>query len=169
LIPKEELFRANKGQARLTESILAVGLILIIFTTSIYLMSPPKVWTIYEKGDLDRVGYNILNYLLEVGTIDNLGKLQNSTDIESQLRFLLETYLPPMTFFNFTIYNLENDSSVSTISMKIWLKVNNTKWDAFEASAEVSSTSVLYTSKDGKMYFLILMLARSGESIEKEG
>ncbi|MEM2961171.1 MAG: hypothetical protein QXU67_06160, partial [Candidatus Bathyarchaeia archaeon] len=98
---KKGYLGANKGQARLTESILAVGLILLIFTTSIYLMSASKVWTIYEKGDLDKLGYNILSYLLEARAIDNLEK----SSANAQLKYLLERYLPPMTFFNLTIYN----------------------------------------------------------------
>jgi hypothetical protein len=166
LIPKDGLLRAKKGQARLTESILAVGLILILFTTSIYLMSSSKVWTIYEKGDLDKLGYNLLSYLLETRVIDNLGA--SPAESAEQLKFLVERNLPPMTFFNLTIYKCISGSDGSNIVLVPWLKINNTDWEAFEASVEVSSTSVLYTSVKGSIYFIVLMLARSEEAIKRE-
>lgn len=166
--PKKGVFRARSGQARLTESILAVGLILIIFSVSIYLMSASKVWTIYEKGDLDKLGYNLLSYLLEARAIDNLEPL--STQAEEEIRFLVERHLPPMTFFNLTIYNCTINVEYSTeVHMDPLLKVNNSVSEAFEKSVEVSSTSALYTSRKGSVYFIILTLSRSGEAIKKEG
>lgn len=160
MILKGRVFRAKKAQARLTESLLAVGLILITFTTSIYIMSSSRLWTIYEKADLDRLGYNLLSYLLEAGVIDNL----NDPGAKEELKFFVERNLPPMTFYNLTVYRCKNGSN-GAIDMEVWLSISNVpeqySSDAFKASVEVSSSSALYTSKKSNIHFLILVLARS--------
>ncbi|MEM2960599.1 MAG: hypothetical protein QXU67_03235, partial [Candidatus Bathyarchaeia archaeon] len=121
---------------------------------SIYFMSASKIWTIYEKGDLDKVGYNLLSYLLEARVIDNIGE---SSDPKAQLQFIVQKYLPPMTFFKLTIFKGSPTES--------WLTICNANEEAFEASVEVSSISVPYTSKVGEIYLINLILARSEESI----
>lgn len=163
---------ARKGQSRLIEAILAAVIIFVVFSVAVYLVTSAKLWTVYERGDLDRAGYNLLHTMAESRVIDQVVEGQNTT---TPLFTVVHRFLPPMTYFNLTIYNITaaqgdpNDPANVTMKMDP-IKAqggatisNADSADSFTRSSEVSSTTFIYTSRRGSIYYIVLVLARGGE------
>jgi hypothetical protein len=149
--------RANSGFARILETIVAATIIFIVFTASSFFINSSQIKAVQERTDLDRLGYNVLSRLTESGTIE--ATIENMPPLNVQLKAYLQHSLPSSIFFNLTIMNWppNQDGWVNLLSL------SNSDSSSFSNSLEVSSTPMIYTSKSGNIYYLILVLANAGE------
>jgi len=88
----------NGGQMRVVESMIACVILIIGLSTTAYFSS---IFTTEEGGGLDEIGQNIFHVLDKTDLIKQI--IQNEGDWESKLKTLLETLLPPDTFYNLTM------------------------------------------------------------------
>ncbi|MEM3046869.1 MAG: hypothetical protein QW057_07290 [Candidatus Bathyarchaeia archaeon] len=155
---------ARRGQSRLIEAILAALIIFVVFSVAVYLVTSAKLWTVHERGDLDRAGYNLLHTLAESRVIEQTVD-DPSVNSTAPLYMVVQRFLPPMTYFNLTVYKLQVDDDGVTINRTIVDKPisNADSADSFTRSSDVSSTTFIYTSRRGNIYYIVLMLARGGE------
>lgn len=144
--------RSRRGQSRILEAVIAAVVILIAFSVATFMIQANDVKVLQEAGDLNRLGYNVLNTIVESGIIDTPQK-------NIIIATTLQANLPSAIYYNFTVYNCTNTSN-GIIQLKLEMNVNNTS--SFANSNEVSSTSAMYTNGNGVIRQLILMLARAG-------
>ncbi|MEM3666946.1 MAG: hypothetical protein QW222_07705 [Candidatus Bathyarchaeia archaeon] len=152
-----------RGQSRILEAVIAAVIIFIVFSVSIFLVQTSNVKVSQEKADLDRLGYNVLHEIVESGSIE--ATLEEDVLGGEYLKTLIHRSLPSSIYFNLTIYNCTgsiygkwyygNPASFSNAPAKI-----------FANSIETSSTSLIYTSKRGNIYYLVLTLTKAWGSEE---
>ena len=113
---------------------------------------------IQERGDLDRLGYNVLSSVIESGTIELT--IEREELYELELKTFIQRLLPASTLYNFSIYNYTLSENWTEKEEVITLTNMNdeTSMDFYE----VSSTSTILTSRKGNIYAMILALARAG-------
>jgi hypothetical protein len=161
VMPFNTFSKARRGQSRILEAVIAAVVIFVVFSVSIYLLQP-SVQVLNEKSDLDRLGYNVLHTLVESETIEKTLEL-DSLSAAPYLKTVIQRSLPSAIYFNLTIFNCTETVISPAIELKLLsLDINNTSADSFTKSIEVSSTNIIYTSKQGNIYYLVLMLARPG-------
>jgi hypothetical protein len=155
--------RAKSGQARILETVVAATIILIVFTASSFFISSSKITAVQERSDLDRLGYNVLSRLTESGTIE--ATIENTPPLDVQLKAFVQNSLPSSMLFNLTISKfIQSSSSGEWVTVQNPpITVSNTDGSSFSGSIEVSSTPMIYTSKNGYIYYLVLILANAGE------
>jgi hypothetical protein len=161
-MPFTKLAKSRSGQSRILEAVIAAVIIFIVFSVSLYLIRASDVKVRQEKADLDRLGYNVLHTLVESGTIDQT--LEDSPQPwigQAYLKSSIQNALPASMYFNLTIYNCTGSLTGP------WFEpdtshVTNAPDGAFAQAMEVSSTSLTYTSKNGNIYYLVLVLTRAG-------
>jgi hypothetical protein len=151
------LQEAKKGQSRILEAVIAAVILFIVFSATTFLIRSSEVGVIQERGDLDRLGYNVLHGMVESGTIE--ATLEKGLD-NAYLKTVVQKSLPSSIYFNLTVFKYKD-----LFSFELVLSVSNAATDSFLKSMEVSSTTVLYTSKSGEIYYLVLALARAGEGV----
>lgn len=152
-----------RGQARILEAIVAALIIFIVFTGSSLLVNRLDTTSTQERTDLDRLGYDVLNKLTESRTIE--ATIENSAidNLTKQidLKNFIRSAIPSSVLFclNITQY-IEDETWVSqTLVLPETILVSNAEPASFANSLTVSSTPTLYTSRSGKIYNLILILA----------
>jgi hypothetical protein len=154
--------RANLGNTRIVETVVAAAIIMIVFAASTFFITSPQINAVQEKTDLDKLGYNVLNRLAESGTIEaTIENVQAPRDAIIPLRAYLHNSLPISIFFNFTVMNWSPEQ-------KNWVNLLPPidSGGSFSTSLEISSTPIIYTSKTGNIYYLILVLANAGEGTQ---
>ncbi|MEM2587766.1 MAG: hypothetical protein QXV23_05645 [Candidatus Bathyarchaeia archaeon] len=147
------------GQMRIIEAVIAATLMFIVFTAAFFMLFSSEKFFRQEAIDLNRLAYNVLHRLAESGVIETAIDKSQSAMLASALQSLL----PQNVYFNLTIY--ERDGSGQG-----WIPVNldgkpyvsNASGGVFERLSEVASASITYTSKNGKIYYLSLVLTRAG-------
>ena len=88
----------NRGQMRVVEAMIACVILIIGISTTAYFSN---VFATEEGGDLEEAGQNALHVLDNGDLIKKI--IQNEDNWESKLKSLLETLLPPDTFYNLTL------------------------------------------------------------------
>jgi len=146
--------KINRGQIRIFEAVVATTVIFVVFSVSMLLIYPPRLWLIYEKEYLDRLGYNILHNLAETGAIEIV--LNRGVH---HLEMAMDKIMPPLTYYNLTVF-VFNAAEGKT---QRFASISNTTPEVFRQIPEVSSTIMVYTSKTGETYYLVLVLAKGGE------
>jgi len=149
------LLRARKGQSRILEAAIAAVIIFIVFSVSMFLIRTSDIRVLQERADLDRLGYNVLHRLVESGTIEEI--LENL----NLLKTVVQQSLPSTTYFNLTVFKCTGSLAGPPFEPDP-LSVSNAPSGSFANSLEVSSTNMIYTSKKGNIYHLVLVLARAG-------
>jgi hypothetical protein len=149
------------GQMRILEAVAAALIIFVVFSAATFLNRSSDVKTLQERGDLDRLGYNMLSRMIESGIIEETVENSGST---VELQVFVQRSLPMATFFNLTIVQMEGNDQLDWVNATKIASVSNAPYSAFSKSLEVSSTPTVYTSKGGNTYFITLVLARAGES-----
>ena len=160
--------RANSGQARILETVVAAAIIFIVFAASSFFVNSSKSTTVQETTDLDRLGYNVLSRLTESGTIE--ATIENSspplTSISPkviELKAFVQNSLPSSMLFNLTITNYTSNVGYNWVTpQNLPVSISNINDNSFSNSLAVSSTPMIYTSKNGNIYYLVLILANSG-------
>jgi hypothetical protein len=163
---KKRRSQSNAGQARILEAVVAATIIFLVFSASSILINGSRVTATQERTDLNTLGYNVLSRLIEAGTIEAtiekacLPLTQTSTEV-IELKAFVQNSLPSSMFFSLTITNntKTNDGSQPVNQQ---LTVGNTEAASFSISTDVSSTPLIYTSKSGNIYFIVLVLANVG-------
>jgi len=155
------LLRARKGQSRILEATIAAVIIFIVFSVSMFLIRASDLRVLQERADLDRLGYNALHRLVESGTIETTIEKYGSGFGYIHLKTAVQNSLPSTTYFNLTVFRCVEEAD-GRVGLQYETSVNNTSVDSFTNSLEVSSTNMIYTSKSGNIYHLVLALARAG-------
>ena len=154
----------HAGQARILEAIIAAVIIFIVFSVATFLVQTSDVRVLQERSDLDRLGYNVLNNLMESGTVETIetsSAYQIATQRDLYLRTAVQSLLPVNIYFNLTLFNC-TDMTTYVQLRTVTNNVANALPILFANSTEVSSTDMIYTSKNGNVYHAILLLARAG-------
>jgi len=161
---RNNLLKARKGQSRILEAVIAAVIIFIVFSVSMFLIRASDVKVLQERADLDRLGYNTLHRLVESDTIEATIEVASGRGIDpSFVKTIIQKSLPSATYFNLTIYKcIDNGSWIELEPHPRYPPISNASEDAFAKSMEVSSTNMIYTSKTGNIYLLVLVLARAG-------
>jgi hypothetical protein len=147
--------KANSGQARILEAVIAALIIFIVFTASAFFINSSRTTTVQERADLDRLGYNVLSKIIESGTIEA------TIDQPTLLKAFLQNSLPSSILFKLTLTTWKDSNGWVTATTLPPL--SNSDDNSFSNSAEVSSTPMMYTSKGGNIYYLVLVLANAGQ------
>lgn len=145
------------GQSRILEAVIGAIIIFIVFSVATFLIRASDVRVLQERGDLDRLGYNVLSRMVDSGTIESLIEIPRWDEV---LRTTIQKFLPSTLLYNLTIFDCVQHSDFVTLEHRT--SVSNVQPDAFLSSKEVSSTSIVYTSKRGNIYCLVLLLTRAG-------
>lgn len=156
--------RANRGQARILEAIVAATIIFVAFSASSFFINYSNQTTsTQEKTTLNRLGYNVLSRLTESGTIE--ATIENQPEpLLNQLRASLQQSLPTSIFFKLTITSYaQPPASNGWVTVGSQQAISNSEDDSFLNLPQTSSTPMIYTSKNGNIYQLVLILANAGE------
>lgn len=157
------LLRSRKGQSRILEAVIAAVIIFIVFSVSMYFIRASDITVLQERADLDRLGYNTLHRLVESGTIEATIEVASGRGIDEPfVKTIIQKSLPSATYFNLTIYKCNDNGFWIELEPTRYQSISNAPEDAFAKSMEVSSTNMIYTSKTGNIYQLVLILARAG-------
>jgi hypothetical protein len=163
--------RANSGFVRILETVVAATIIFIVFAASAFLINSSQVKVVQEKSDLDRLGYNVLSRLIESGTIeatiDNSPTPLTSLDSTSPevigLKAFIQNSIPSSMLFNLNVTKWSSNPDKSWVTpLNLPPLITNSDNDSFSSSLAVSSTPLIYTSKNGNIYYLILVLTNAG-------
>jgi hypothetical protein len=163
---KRRWSKSNTGQARILEAVVAATIVFLVFSASSILINGSRVTATQERADLNTLGYNVLSRLIEAGTIEaTIEKASpplTQTSLEViELKASLQNSLPSSMFFSITITNnTKTDDGSQTANQQ--LTVGNAEAASFSASTDISSTPLIYTSKSGNNYFIVLVLANVG-------
>lgn len=149
------------GVSRILEAVISAAILFVVFSVATFLAQTSDLKILQERSDLDRLGYNVLNNVMESGAIENIEKqtLPPNIDKVTYLRTAIQTYLPTTVYFNLTIYEYIDQSPFGRLDPFIKSVANA---DSFKSSTEISSTDMVYTSKNGNTYYVVLVLARAG-------
>src|SRR3989304_9020469 len=155
-VPMKRSSRKQRGIVRVIEVLLAATALFIAFTTSIFLTTTSRINVLQEHSDLDRVGQNTLLRLAESGVIDSTVYPNGNvtTFDKSTLQNTITEALPPLTYYSMTIYGDANSGSFPSFTRQIG-NVSNTSQNSFNTAAEVSSSSFMYTSSSGEIYYIV--------------
>lgn len=161
------LQKAHRGQARILEAVIAAVIIFIVFSVAIFLIRASETRVLQERADLDRLGYNVLHTLAESGTLE--ATIETDEGV-SNLMTVVQRSLPSQTYFKLTIFNCEeNPYDKTLVELDPTITISNTPADSFANSLEVSSTSMIYTSRiynitstTYNIYNVELVLTRGG-------
>jgi len=158
-----KFIRKRRGHFRIIEVLIAVVALFTAFTTSVFLTSTSRINVLQEHSDLDRVGQNILLRLAESGVIDSTVKMTpKGPSLEPYvLENTVTKSLPPLTYYILRIYNYTGTDKIPIFTNEIG-NVTNTTPNAFPSTSEVSSSSFIYTSASGQIYYIVLTLAKAG-------
>jgi len=163
---------ANRGQARILETVVAATIIFIVFTASSFFINNSQVTVVQERSDLDRLGYNVLSRLTESGTIEAtieststpLTSMTSTSPEIIELKAFIQNSLPSSMLFNLTVKKWsENGQANWVTSQNLPVSISNINDNSFSSSLAVSSTPMIYTSKNGNIYTLVLVLANAGQ------
>lgn len=150
---------SRRGQSRILEAVVAAAIIFMVFSVSSFLLRASDVRVLQERGDLDRLGYNVLQRLLESGAFGEImGRYDSQPELaELHLKDALQRALPKSIYFNMTIAQCDG-LTLTTLP----INPRNIHGESASNQLEVSSTSLIYTSRDGRIYLLTLILMREG-------
>lgn len=154
--------RVNRGQIRMFEAVVATIIIFVAFSASVFLMSPSRLWQVYEKEYLDRLGYNILHNLAETRAIESVLRANNPGIIKSRLEMIIKGIVPLLTYYNLTILKCATFEDGS-FGLQRLISISNASPEVFGQMPEVSSTMMVYTTSNRETYYLVLVLAKGSE------
>jgi hypothetical protein len=141
----------RSGQVRILEAVIATIILLIAFTAFYFMLYSSEKFFKQEAVDLNRLSYNTLMHLVESGVVERAVSGDSGALVKA-----LQSLLPPNVFFNLTIVDATDPSRGAVVS------VSNAVPTVFEGPGEVASATITYTSREGKVYMLVLKLALVG-------
>jgi hypothetical protein len=141
----------RSGQVRILEAVIATIILLIAFTAFYFMLYSSEKFFKQEAVDLNRLSYNTLMHLVESGVVERAVSGDGGALVKA-----LQSLLPPNVFFNLTIVDATDPSRGAVVS------AFNAVPTVFEGPGEVASATITYTSREGKVYMLVLKLALVG-------
>jgi hypothetical protein len=157
--------RENAGITRILETIIAAAIILIAFTAASFFISDSKTAALQDRTDLDRLGYNVLSKLTESGTIE--ATIEQTPPAKIELKTFVQNSLPSSMLFNLSISkSAPGGTAGSWATIGEPITVSNVDGNSLSNSIAVSSTPMMFTSKNGNIYYLVLVLASPGEGTD---
>ena len=156
--------RRNAGITRILETIVAAAIILIAFTAASFFISDSKTAALQDRTDLDRLGYNVLSKLTESGTIE--ATIEQTSPAKVELKTFIQNSLPTSMLFNLSISKSAPGASGNWATIGEPITVSNVEGNSLSNSIAVSSTPMMFTSKNGNIYYLVLVLASPGEGTD---
>jgi hypothetical protein len=108
----------------------------------------------------------VLNRLTESGTIEATIESSTISDAQNQLRAFVQNALPSSVLFNLTVSNCVEETPSDWVAVDQLATVSNTDGTSFSGSLAVSSTPMIFTSKNDNIYYLVLTLANPGEGTQ---
>lgn len=151
----------RSGQFRIIETLLTMFLVISSMIFAVNLQKVPSSWITYSGEDLKNMAFNIL---CEISTpLIEHEILNQSIDWENNMFFALCTLLPRTVYFNVTIYEITPVAS-HNVSLRIVNRVpiTNIPINYYGKIAEANSAVYMFTSIDGKVYMIVLILVRGG-------
>lgn len=150
----------KRGQFRIIETLISTFIIISAFIIAVNLQDVPRTWIMREKKDLEDMAFNLLTKLINMNILDNVLNAGDKWELEMLL--VLKTLLPPMIYFNLSIYEIHMSNN-GTIQFKILNKnpITNILREDINKIGEIASASYIYTKDADSMYLIVLMLARS--------
>jgi hypothetical protein len=152
----ENVIEACKGQARTLEAVIASVIVFLAFSTASYLIYASENILAQETVDLNRLSYNVLHRIVESGVIEETVEEDPQNGID-HLKMVVQELLPAGVYFDLTVYNCTGNPTQPYSGS---LNISNAPAEVFAESEEVTSTSIIYTSRRGNIYYLILKLTR---------
>jgi hypothetical protein len=154
---------ARKGQFRILEVVFAAVILTSAYSVAIFIMEPANNPAIRASDDLEILAFNVLNHMAQGGTFD---RITTEVGWEESIKIAMTRLMPPGTYFNMTVFN-------ATISgpSAVLIPINSspiTNVQALEAvtafgrSPEISSSTLIYTTKDGQFLVLRIIVAAAG-------
>jgi hypothetical protein len=161
------LLESNAGQFRILEAVIAAVIIFLVFSAAFFMVKSSENIVTQETADLNRLGYNTLHRIVESGAIEEILEKNQSVEAESAyLKMIVQESLPSAVYFKLTVYtctgNLTNPFAPNPLSL------SNAPTNELAESKEIASTSTIYTSKKGNIYYLVINLARAGQGYIEE-
>lgn len=156
--------RSQQAQSRILEAVVAAVIIFIVFSAATFLISSSDIKVLQESADLDRLGYNVLDSVVESGTIEE--RLESDIDptfVGTHIKTIIQKALPSTIYFSLTVFNCTDTGTWVELQQVDLPTANNTSTETLSQCKEISSTTLMYTSKRGNIYNLVLVLARSGD------
>lgn len=148
------LVKAHDGQTRILEAVIASFIIFLAFSAAFYFIYSSENIFYQETIDLNRLAHNILHQIAESAVIEETIE-KDPENGENHLKIILQELLPANIYFNLVIYNYTGNPLQP-------YSISNAMAEAFAESKEVASASIIYTSKRGNIYNLVLKLTRAG-------
>ena len=133
------------------EAVIATIILLIAFTAFYFMLYSSEKFFKQEAVDLNRLSYNTLMHLVESGVVERAVSGDSGALVKA-----LQSLLPPNVFFNLTIVDATDSSR------RVVVSAFNAVPTVFEGPGEVASATITYTSREGKVYMLVLKLALVG-------
>lgn len=148
---------------RILEAVVAAIIIFLVFSISTFLIRSSDVRVLQERGDLDRLGYNVMSGMIDSGTIEDTLEKGGVTlsDATIQMQTYIQRSLPVSTYFNLTLF-IMSPTANGWVNQTLLFSVSNALASTFSSSVELSSTPTIYTSKGGNIYNIVLVLVRAG-------
>jgi len=151
----------NGGQMRVVEAMIACVILIIGLSATTYFSG---IFTTEEGGDVEEVGQGVLHVLDNTDLIKQI--IQNEGNWESKIKTLLETLLPPDTFYNLTLVSGLTGQSFAVIT-------NMMGHDSSLSLNAVSLQQVITISlplarNEYRELDVMLIIDRSGSMNEKE-
>ena len=164
----KNLIKARNGQARILEAVIASIVIFLAFSAAFYFIYSSENIFAQETIDLNRLAHNVLHQIAESNVIEEILEEDPQNESAIRLEIVLRELLPSNIYFNLTIFNCTDnpfqlydyDNPLPSISISNAL--DDAPAEVFAESGEVASASILYTSKRGNIYYLVLELTRAG-------
>ncbi|MBS7604971.1 MAG: hypothetical protein QXR84_06520 [Candidatus Bathyarchaeia archaeon] len=147
------------GQVRIIEAVIASILVFMAFTAVFFMLFSSEKFFKQEAVDLNRLAYNVLSRLVEPKVIED--SIEDSWVNETKIINALQNLLPQNIYFNLTVSKWVSEPGGIGRWVTISSSISNAPEDLFKASTEVASASIVYTSKNGKIYRLCLSLTRA--------
>jgi hypothetical protein len=151
----------NSGFSRILEAVIAAVILFTVFSVATFLIQTSDVKRVQERADLDRTGYNVVTSLVESGAIESI-ETNSILDVTNYLRTIIQGSLSPTIYFSSSISNCTENGPYVAMQLVEGRDVTNCPLELFVNSAEVSSTNLVYTSKSGNVYEIVLLLTRAG-------
>jgi len=145
----------KKGQVRILEALITCLIILSSLSVVIYLRG---VYEFVETSELEAVGESILNILSDPDVIKSI--IFNEGKINPELKTLIESFLPPDTFYSVRIYSSKRKQTITTLTNMI--SQNFTSNSDTVALRRVRTVSRSIVRKELAKLDVILIIDRSG-------
>jgi len=156
------VIRNKRGQMRIVEAMITCIILVVGLSAAVYISS---VYSVAEAQGLEETGLNILHVLDDSTIIRKI--LNNETGWQSELRSLIETLLPPDTFYNLSLFSaVTGQIIVEAVTNIIGQEVS----EGFDVITlrDVATVSFPTLRRESQKIDVMLIVDRSGSMTQKE-